>query len=333
MCHVGCRNRYDFAVVTPSFPSSHPHFPHSHIGVACGVTYGVVCGLLMSVLASCGGTRPELAALDSNASSTARTQQVDPGLEVMIWLTDADDRTVSDALARDPDSVPPEVDAKALARWHSSGLRLLHIPARDLPARLLAALPAQATGVDKNWLGQAYAWTPLVTGPSFTNGTPVSTDQGPRKLDAGTLRLLMRCWLAPGGEGSGLGVGGGDGVPAVLRVELIPQHMHSRNTLEPLLRPTDISALGQGEVFERLTLTMAARPGEAMVIVGEAPEAEWSSPGSAPDGPRVPTLGEAMLLGGASQVREQAGPSIPGRTRMIVLLVPRVPERFSLTRP
>ncbi len=91
--------------------------------------------------------------------------------------------------------------------------------------------------------------------------------------------------------------------------------------------------------FDRLRLSLTASGGSALVIVPEDPEVDWRAPTPragpnpastptrpvlvGPRMPKAPTLGELMLT-------SLALPESVGDARVVVVLVPRVPERVNL---
>lgn len=264
----------------------------------------------------------------SEAESRPAAVVTEPGLEVVNWVTSADDLRVASALTRLAAPVPG-VPAAARQRWQASGLRILSIPV-DRISELESALPGSGS-THRQWLGQALVWTPLVTGPAITEPTTLATDADRVRLAAGAMRLLTRCWLEPAAPDP-VTAPLTQAMPAVLRIELVPQHRESVPPERELLQPSSISPLDDGVVFSRLSLNLAATPNSALVIVGEDPRILWDQPAPEPEpGPRVLTIGEAMLIGRAPATLAVSGPTPPARTRSVVLLLPRVPAKFSLT--
>ncbi len=209
------------------------------------------------------------------------------------------------------------------ARWRAAGLRLVAVPLAELDA-LREGLRA-AGPVQRQWLGEIPRWTDIVAGPVSRERRAIELEGHRLVLGPGRLRLLARCWVAPGDDGA-------DGPEAVLRLEIAPQHVPILSDRERLAREAGLherpSGEDEGVVFRRLTVALSLREGEAYLIVPESPSVEWGGPGPGVPGPDVgppasgiPSLGEAMLTTWRA-----------GRidARAIVALVPRVPESFRL---
>lgn len=263
-----------------------------------------------------------------------RAQVVEPGLEVINWVTTADDLKVAATLGS-CDEVVPGLASSSRELWLNNGLRLFSVPIDRLKS--IESELAGSGSVQRQWLGQALNWTPLVSGPKFAREVTLATDQDALRLPPGAMRLLTRCWIEPAPSASPPSPD--DTVAAQLRMELSPQFQEQRQGDHDLLARASISPLNDGLVFSRLTITLAAPPGFALILVGENPDVDWSPhAGESPEkpaapsvGPRVLTIGEAMLVGEVNTAPAIDGPTPPARFRSIVLLLPRVPERFSLT--
>ncbi len=217
-------------------------------------------------------------------------------------------------------------------RWKQSGLRLISVPAVDLPriqSRLRTVGPAQ-----RQWFGERPEWTDAVTGPSSELPRVVRVMEQTRSLPPGALRLLLRCWVAP----EWATAEGGPG--AVLRVEMIPEHHadehRERRGLSLSNEGARVSSRPDlGSAFTELLSRVSLREGEACLIVPESPGVDWAEErpetsaeapvqGFGPPSPAIPTLGEAMLSSAAF-------PDGGRRLRVVLVLVPHVPDRFQLT--
>ncbi len=219
------------------------------------------------------------------------------------------------------------------ARWRAAGLRVVAVPVADLDR--LQSLLRTVGPSQRQWLGERPDWTDAVTGPSFDGECTLRTGERAIVFPAGALRLLLRCWMAPTWDDPAAGPG------AVLRVELVPEYrsaeaMHARRPQR--LSPTGVDEAGAvGAPLPGLLARLALRDGEACLIVPDAPEADWTVPPVAqpgapgafgPPAPPTPTIGEAMLSSGGSF---EGGSPLPSRrVRVVLVLVPRVPERFQL---
>jgi hypothetical protein len=170
----------------------------------------------------------------------------------------------------------------------------------------------------------------VVRGPESDSARVIMVGDKPEELRPGRLRLMARCWVYP--------VAGSAGAPAAgLRLELVPQFEPAaaeRSRLQ-IVRPrgnetVDFPSLLAGVSIERL-----GEEPDAIVIVPDAPKADWSKGGEeepAETGPEMdmpPTIGEAMLA--ALPVRsEKPARGVTARSRAVIILIPRLPERFEL---
>ena len=145
---------------------------------------------------------------------------------------------------------------------------------------------------------------------------------------------MARCWNEPVLE---TGADGAGTVAAVLHLELVPQHEEATPPVRRLTVAVEAppATEEQGLLFRRLLVALPARRGTAYVVVPDSPGAEWltveetstDQPGiPAPPGDPLrrlaPTLGEAMLT--------DAQASGLARNRLLLILIPRVPESFEL---
>jgi hypothetical protein len=172
--------------------------------------------------------------------------------------------------------------------------------------------------VQRQWLGEIPDWTDLIRGPQFDEG-PVSGEERVMHLDAGRLRLLGRCWSVPGPGEAGAG----------LRLELVPQHQPRLSDAQRFASALEAPKLAeaQGYNFSNLALGVTITGIDALVIVPDAPGADWNQdtpPTSTQDALAlfVPTIGERML----STPPTGATP----RTRAAIVLLPHPREKFEL---
>jgi hypothetical protein len=156
------------------------------------------------------------------------------------------------------------------------------VPVEQVPGLVSALQTAGST--QKQWLGQAYAWTEVVHAGQ-SSGRVIALDAERIRLAPGSLRLLVRSWIEPtmpsAGDGSGAAAPG-----ATLRVEMVPQNRESRTpeqALDPLaVNEPRFEAESQGLLFSRLYTRMSLVPGRALVIVPDRPDADWKAMAAEP---------------------------------------------------
>ncbi len=296
----------------------------------------------------------------------------DSGLELRWWVLPDDGDVIARALAAYEDR-PTPADGAGREVWRANGLRLISVPTADLPAlqarfqqlrsqvlindlraagiaeadlaRVAATMAPAAATTQEQWLGEVPRWTDAVRGPQMGpgtgRGTVIKMDVGPLALGAGRLRLLLRAWTVPTALTS-------DHAAAGLRVELAPQFEQSRTIPTErdigLLPPLAVEE--QGLILSRLVLSMTLDGTESLLIVADRPDTDWAAiasgaplPSPAPAtvfGPPTPdgiTLGEAMLSSDPSPRPDGTGQAPRGPTKAVVVLVPRVRDRFVLSGP
>lgn len=250
----------------------------------------------------------------------------DSGLEIRWWVVDDRNGTLGSILSNyEERSVGASDDSQA--RWAANGIRIVNIPLKDL-GRLRSVLPLIGA-VHRRWMGQVPSWTEVIRGPDQPGPLRVALDNGLIELPAGSMRLLVRGWTAPMPiDDAGLG--------PVLHLELVPQHKESGRRMDRLALGTNLSRRlaveDEGQLFSRLLMELNIRGNEAYLIVWEEPGVEWSKVSNragwqeefGPPAPVVATMGEMVLTG----LREKDGPEF---VKAVVVLVPRVPDRFELS--
>jgi hypothetical protein len=303
-----------------------------------------VCAMTLAgsaLLGGCAGPAPRPGLAATPAPS---------GLEVEWWVVDDAEawhngKDTSAQVFRGYAARATPFRDETLALWQRNGVRVVAVPVRDLPAarsRLHTRGP-----IREQHFGQLTRWTAISRGTPWRGVATMVLDNGPLALKSGAMRLLVRCWAAPG-LGDELGLAG-------LRLEIVPQHEESDPDSSGALR----SSLGldaatpreeRGMMFTRLTASGVSRAGDAVVLIPESPDADWR-PTPAPRDPKTSsvrvgapiansgTIGEAMLADGPIEpdldpgIGSDAPRAIEGvrsARKVIVVLIPRAPERASL---
>lgn len=225
---------------------------------------------------------------------------------------------------------PSPIDAATARAWRGCGLRIVPVPAADVD-RLQRSLNVVGA-MENRWLGEVTQWMEVAHSPEISLPLTMRLDNGPITVSEGTLRLLLRAWIAP--------VPGEDGrsTRGVLQLEMVPDLKPPR-TRNALIFDTLEHADPAPVPFWRLQLRAMLDGGQAILIVPEDPEVSWSSnassnasskdagvepkPASAmgPSAPPAPTLGELLLD------REQTGGR---RTRTVMMISAQVPPEYRL---
>lgn len=245
------------------------------------------------------------------------------GLEMRVWVTEDQDDVLAEAIDRYEARPTPMLDSVRTA-WRASGLRVIAIPQDELGTlreKIRVVAPEQ-----RDWFGQSPDWSEAIRGREVRAGTPLEVADGVMKSPAGRLRVLMRCWTSPGESITD---------PA-MHLELAVQLERRETVGSPLDLPALASELEAGVIFPRLRSTMLV-PGDTALVIVPMPErvetsAAFEAPADeavvAPEGPPVPltpTLGEAMLTSAVPGAIE------PVRRRAVIVLMPRLPDRFRLS--
>lgn len=235
-------------------------------------------------------------------------------------------------------SRPLPVSHAMAEAWKGSGFRLVAVPVGELEGlrRRLHTVGA----IQHQWIGQTTRWMEIARGPSWSRPVTVSLDSGDLTLPGGCVRLLMRCWVAPGEPGPDASPG-----RAVLRMDLVPQHVaeDTRLTLEKLLNPASGDAApGAGAVFDRLAMEFTMSGDDALLIVPDNPRTPWRPSEPSTDWPvigRGPTEAETLgpptpgtLSLGESMLVQPGSPGFEAN-RVVVVLIPSVPRGFRLLGP
>lgn len=280
--------------------------------------------LLVVLTALCGCATPARQEVEPTLSEDASASPVvnaDQGLEVRWWVISDRRGDLARVLAPYADR-PTPADNETLARWERSGLRLVAVPLSDLTA-VRDALP-KVGATNSQWLGEKASWIDALGGPTLERPWTVVLDDSPTKLPAGQIRLLLRAWIVPEFND--------ERTNAALHIELMPQHRVKVDEAQFDDQLLPVADRFQTRDIDSLRLIMDVGPRDALLVVPERPGLRWSdAPEISPDAdspvgptPTYPTLGAAMLT---------SSPAGLGRSvnKAIIVLIPRIPDRFELT--
>lgn len=210
------------------------------------------------------------------------------GVDVrVVAVRDAGVRLAAALAPHEHAASTPALSAQAASDWARSGLRLVIMPEAEalaLADTLVTHAPALApgqvagertpviAGARQQMILQGPAWSEVVRGPVLPRRT-MGLHDARVQTGPGPLRLLGRCWAVPDPRASSPDA-------AAIRLQLVPQAFEGRSrtpapgALEPAgaAPPQD-----QGLTFWRLRTELTLAPGEAAVIIGEAPGVSWRS--------------------------------------------------------
>jgi len=315
----------------------------------------------MLAMASCGGSAPRVA--DSDESGVrAGEQGAGSGIEIRVWIVDPAGVMpaggpprpgLRDILAR-YEGLTGALSPSTVSLWRSNGLRVMVVPRSELDA--LGESLNRIGPLQTEWLGESPRWIEALRGPSWSRRAVLDMDNGPLDLSAGSMRMLLRAWVAPeamapladaapDGEQANapdLARASDDPTRAAVQVELMPQFLPSAPAKRELaLIEREMSLLEarqEGVAFPRLLLETVLSRGTALIVVPAAPQESWSGPSTAsttlptppetptsglgPIQPQPPSLGEAML---SDALRNESR-----GTRVILVIVPHAPREFRM---
>ena len=290
---------------------------------------------------SSGATTVKPGATETELDLSPVVRGADAGLEARLWAVQARPGLLAAVFGEF--GPPTGADARQVARWQQNGMRVVEVPLDRLD-RVHAQLPTIGTR-NREWLGMLPEWVEVVQGTTLAGERTIRLDSGEVRLGPGRLRMMARCWAMPDVGRATEHVtkpDTGAGVGTLLQLELMPELWMPRQAHDRSLGLLFEDVVSSGEpgvrgiAFDRLVLGWQATGTHALVIVAESADADWSEPApgrpeSESAGPRVfgppavvaPTLGELMLT-------NLTAPDMPGDARVVIVLVPRVPERFGV---
>jgi len=293
----------------------------------------LAAALLAAALGACAGPNSDKSPAPVAPAPVVRGSE--SGIEVVWWVVDDREGAIAAAIRAHLDRpVPAPPDQIRL--WRANGLHVFALPPAAVE-QVRSALPVLGP-VQRQWLGLLSEWAEVVKGPELGPGRYAGLDSGVLRLEPGRLRMLARCWSVPDLTRTV------ESTPAaLLRLELMPQLAEGRRreAPAPLAEPGPTAAPDAGLTFPRLTLSITADGADAIVIVGAAPDHDWTlaSPPPRPETPQdaapvspfgppppgAPTLGELMLTGAPLSAAAET-------TRVVLVVLPRVARRFELIR-
>jgi hypothetical protein len=318
-------------------PSTGPRASHARLWLALAAA-ALLLGACSSTSSPDASTTRKASGATGDAERAAPEQPsaVADGLETLLWVADDTGGAIGRKLAPYLANTPPMDEASA-ERLRALGLRAVAVPLKELDA-LRASLEA-AGPTQRRWLGQLPDWTVLVEGNNYPGGLRATVGSRKAELEPGRLRWLVRAWTTPvtrmeDGEAR---------IAAALHVELVPQMEAARPTFERMLEQAardgslTLRAAGperEGPLVEDAIVKLELATTDVLVLAPESPDVDWlaeiepsdqagrtaPTPGG-PATPRTTTIGEAMLAQDTA-----AG----GRIKVVVALIPRLPDRFRL---
>ncbi|MBT8485919.1 MAG: hypothetical protein HKO59_15590 [Phycisphaerales bacterium] len=244
---------------------------------------------------------------DRGAIARAVLPSADSGLQVREWhVADTPAADLGPTLLRFGvvDTLEDGV-TQGLAR---NGLRLVLVEV-DRVDELLAALGGASLDRD-GWYGQAYDWRPVATADLMRPAETVAVDGRVRRLQGGTLRLLVRGWTLLMEDGP------------VLQLELRAEHDRRQPTrIDQVLGRTPPGR----ERFDGVAVEVMLEPGNALVLTCESPSVDWDADAAAPatDGGVGPDVAAPLTLG-ERLLRIDATPPRRG----MLVFVPRIPAQL-----
>jgi hypothetical protein len=295
----------------------------------------------LAALTACGASTNKPAS--PGASPIAGPVLNEPkGLEIRQWPVD--DATDSIARALAPyESADSPLDARTRDRLRRAGLRVTVVPAADLEA--IQQTLRLAGRLDQQSAREFLEWSLIASGPQWNALATFITDRGSLALPSGRFAIFTRAWVAPGEFSQ-------TDAPAKLRLDLMTRHLEEgseRPSFEDLLKPQTRRTLADaGARVEALDLSTELGPDQALILVPEYPDREWTDlarlpnyiesepeqrleiegkpadPTAGPKVPPPPTLAHGLL----SNATDRGEPT----RKLVLVLVARPPREFRLLR-
>lgn len=291
----------------------------------------------LALLVGCGGTPPK-----SVGTPQGPVLNEPKGLEVRQWPVDDSTDSIARALALYEQNDSP-LDTRALDRLRRAGMRAVVVPAAEL-ATIQQTLRL-AGRLEQESPREFLEWSLIASGPQWNALATFVTDRGSLALPAGRFAIFTRAWVAPGEFSQ-------TDAPAKLRLDLMTRHLEEgseRPSFEDLLKPQPRRNLADaGARVEALDISTELGPDQALILVPEYPDREWTDlarlpnyierepeqrleiegkpadPTAGPKVPPPPTLAHGLL----SNATDRGEPT----RKLVLVLVSRTPREFRLLR-
>lgn len=189
------------------------------------------------------------------------------GLEIRLWVVDDTDWAAARLLSAYTNDASNQIDDASALQWSDWGLRLVAVPMDEVQGFLDALTPVQPINVQ--WLGEFGSWRAIVRAGELRTGH-VRVGNGWGEVAQGRPRLIARSWVEP--------MLTADNVVPALRIDLGMQIEIKKRRNDPQLLGIDRQRMIEdvGPVLDELMMSMVLDGSHAVVIVGEAPDAQWN---------------------------------------------------------
>jgi len=201
------------------------------------------------------------------------------GLEIRLWVVDdttwdatrilneyehSDDEE-SDLVLQDHQS---PFNADDILDWKKWGYRIVAMPVNEVQVFLDQLTPVQTTKVQ--WLGEFAQWRPIVRAGELSNAF-VRVDDQLQEIELGRPSMIARSWIEPDFTSARAG--------AVVRLELGMQIENDSRARGNRLYAESQSRVREesGQVIDDLLMSLRLDGSQAVVIVGESPDMDWTS--------------------------------------------------------
>ena len=208
----------------------------------------------------------------------------DRGLEIRMWVVDdtnwdgpralrpyvqmPDSDSGMDAMGADAGpQIESPIDAQTIERWKRWGFRLVLVPINEIDTVLKALRPVQP--ISNQWLGEFGQWRAIVRAGELRTDR-VRVGEGSQQIVRGRPALVARSWIDPVLTDSGVDAG----VRLDLGLQIVQPDKRSSRELFAVERERMIE--DDGPVVDELMLSAVFAGDYALVIVGDAPETQWS---------------------------------------------------------